>query len=87
MKVLFMTYAEVEFIKAEMAWRGLITDQAAPHYRKAVEAIIEQWGGVVPGDYFDNPKHSNGYYFKNIWPLSSVIIRPGSNTAVQVSRK
>lgn len=30
MKVLFMTYAEVEFIKAEMAWRGLITDQAAP---------------------------------------------------------
>ena len=56
MKVLFMTYAEVEFIKAEMAWRGLITDQAAPHYRKAVEAIIEQWGGVVPGDYFDNPK-------------------------------
>lgn len=87
-----MTYAEVEFIKAEMAWRGLITDQAAPHYRKAVEAIIEQWGGVVPGDYFDNPKATydgtlERILLQNIWPLSSVIIRPGSNTAVQVSRK
>ena len=56
LKVLFMTYAEVEFIKAEMAFRGLISGSAEKHYEKAVTAIIEQWGGVVPDDYFENPR-------------------------------
>lgn len=56
LKVLFMTYAEVEFIKAEMAFRNLISSSAKDHYEKAVRAIIEQWGGVVPDNYFENPR-------------------------------
>lgn len=56
MKVIFMTYAEVEFIKAEIACLGLINESAKTHYENGVKAIIEQWGGVVPDDYFDNPK-------------------------------
>ncbi|SKB84985.1 Starch-binding associating with outer membrane [Parapedobacter luteus] len=50
-----MSYAEVEFIKAEVAFfRG---DMAAAEaaYRRGVEAAITQWkGGVMPDDYFEN---------------------------------
>src|SRR5262245_18528636 len=41
-----MTYAEVEFIKAEAAERGLGGQTgAAGHYNAAVRASIAQWGG------------------------------------------
>lgn len=51
-----MTYAEVEFIKAEVA---LMTgDQAAAKtaYERGVTAGVTQWkSGVMPANYFQNP--------------------------------
>ncbi|MEO7367672.1 MAG: SusD/RagB family nutrient-binding outer membrane lipoprotein, partial [Gemmatimonadaceae bacterium] len=46
-----MTYAEVEFIKAEAVERGLATvgGSAASHYQAGITASMEQWG-VSSGD-------------------------------------
>lgn len=52
-----MSYAEVEFIRAEVAL--YFRDQAAARtaYEKGVTAAITQWkNGAVPADYFKNPK-------------------------------
>jgi hypothetical protein len=51
-----MTYAEVEFIKAELAQQGKISANAKTHYERGVKAAIEQWGAVMPADYFTNPE-------------------------------
>ena len=53
MKIFFLTYAEVEFIKAELAQRGYI-DGAEEHYKNGVRAAIEQLGADLPQDYFEN---------------------------------
>jgi len=50
-----MSYAEVEFIKAELAQQGIISSDARLHYENGVKAAIEQWGAEVPADYFENP--------------------------------
>lgn len=50
-----LTYAEVMFIKAELAQRGIIADDAKTLYEEAVRAAITQWGVEVPENYFDNP--------------------------------
>lgn len=50
-----MSYAEVEFIKAELAQQGKINANAESHYESGVKAAIEQWGAEVPADYFENP--------------------------------
>ncbi len=42
-----MTYAEVEFIKAEMAQKGLGGD-AKTHYDKAVKAAVQLWTNIEP---------------------------------------
>src|SRR5690606_17308617 len=55
-----MTYAEVEFIKAELALQGIIDSDAKTHYETGVRAAVEQW--IMPVDdkfvwdeaYFDN---------------------------------
>lgn len=52
--VCLMNYAEIEFIKAELAQRKLITADAEEAYQKGVTAAIRQWGLIVPADYFDN---------------------------------
>jgi hypothetical protein len=54
MTSIIMTYAEVEFIKAELAQRGVIASDAKTHYEKGVKAAIEQWGATLPADYFAN---------------------------------
>lgn len=48
-----LSYAEVEFIKAELALKGHIATSAEDHYKKGVKAAIEMWGGVMPATYFD----------------------------------
>ena len=53
MQIFILTYAEVEFIKAEMAQRGYVAD-AAGHYIKGVKSAIEHVKAVVPTTYFDN---------------------------------
>ena len=50
-----MTYAEVLFIKAELAQRGIIDEDAEALYRAGVEAAVAQWGAELPEGYFDNP--------------------------------
>lgn len=61
-----MSYAEVEFIKAELAQKGIITSDAGLHYQNGVTAAIEQWGGDVPPDYFDNPAAAYDGTFERI---------------------
>ncbi|MBC3538599.1 SusD/RagB family nutrient-binding outer membrane lipoprotein [Rufibacter sediminis] len=55
MVAVIMPYAEVEFIKAELAFKGIVTGDAKAAYEKGVKAAIEQWGAVMPADYFANP--------------------------------
>ena len=52
--VCLMSYAEIEFIKAELAQRGLIQEDAGEAYQKGVTAAIQQWGLTVPANYFEN---------------------------------
>jgi hypothetical protein len=52
---LIMPYAEVEFIKAEVEHHFNREAQAKLAYEKGVKAAIEQWGAVMPADYFQNP--------------------------------
>ncbi|WP_375435904.1 SusD/RagB family nutrient-binding outer membrane lipoprotein [uncultured Hymenobacter sp.] len=54
MPSVLMSYAEVEFIKAEAAQKGYTTADARTHYERGVRAAIEQWGAVVPATYFQN---------------------------------
>ena len=54
MQIFLVTYAEVEFIKAEMAQRGFTSD-AEIHYKNGVTAAIEQLKTEIPATYFDNP--------------------------------
>ncbi|WP_266202346.1 SusD/RagB family nutrient-binding outer membrane lipoprotein [Pontibacter kalidii] len=61
-----MSYAEVEFIKAELAQKGIISDDAQAHYEAGVKAAIEQWGAKVPADYFENPAAAYDGTFERI---------------------
>ncbi|WP_423820459.1 SusD/RagB family nutrient-binding outer membrane lipoprotein [Salinimicrobium sp. TIG7-5_MAKvit] len=53
MDIFILTYAEVEFIKAELAQRGFI-ENAEEHYQNGVKAAMEQLGADLPDNYFDN---------------------------------
>lgn len=54
MSSLIMTYSEVEFIRAELAQRGIIVADAKAAYERGVKAAIEQWGVIIPSNYFTN---------------------------------
>lgn len=49
-----MPYSEVEFIKAELEFKTGTSANAKAAYEKGVKAAIEQWGLVMPTDYFTN---------------------------------
>jgi hypothetical protein len=52
-----MGYAEVEFIKAEVALQTGDAAAAKTAYEKGVTAAVTQWkNGVMPATYFQNPK-------------------------------
>jgi len=55
MIVPILPYAEVEFIKAELEWKSGTNAAAKTAYERGVKAAIEQWGAVMPADYFTNP--------------------------------
>ena len=55
MIVPILPYAEVEFIKAETELKVGAADKAKVAYEKGVKAAMEQWGVVMPADYFLNP--------------------------------
>ncbi|MEZ7514097.1 SusD/RagB family nutrient-binding outer membrane lipoprotein [Flavobacterium frigidarium] len=54
MTIVILPYSEVEFIKAEVAQKGFISNPEE-HYIKGVKAAMEQLDAVVPANYFDNP--------------------------------
>lgn len=56
LEVAMMSYAELEFIKAELAMRKIINSDAETHYKNGVKAAIERWGATVPAGYFNNPE-------------------------------
>lgn len=49
-----LPYAEVEFIKAEVAHLSDDPTNAQLSYEKGVKAAIEQWGASLPANYFEN---------------------------------
>jgi hypothetical protein len=55
LKIFIYPYAELQFTLAELALKGIITGTAKTYYENGVKASIEQWGAVVPANYFDNP--------------------------------
>lgn len=56
MVCVIMTYAEVEFIKAELAQKGVLpSTDAKLYYENGVRAAIEQWGVDFPANYFTDP--------------------------------
>ena len=55
---IMMSYAEVEFIKAEAALKGYTTGDAKAAYDKGVRAAIEQWGAVLPATYLQTSSAS-----------------------------
>ena len=47
-----MTWAEVEFIKAELALKGFTTGRTAKaHYDAGITASMSQWGAAMPAGY------------------------------------
>jgi hypothetical protein len=47
-----MTYAEVQFIKAELALKGYATDKTSKsHYESGIGASMTQWGATMPTDF------------------------------------
>lgn len=54
MKILLMTYSELQFILAELSFKNIIGGNTETYYKNGVTSIIEQWGAVVPANYFTN---------------------------------
>jgi hypothetical protein len=53
---IMMTYAEVEFIKAELALKGFATGKTPKqHYENGITASMMQWGVTMPPDYLQQP--------------------------------
>ena len=53
---IMMTYAELEFIKAELALKGYVTGATpAEHYKNGILASMKQWNVNPPAGYFDQP--------------------------------
>lgn len=54
MKNIVMTYAELLFIKAELAMNGQIAGDAEDLYKEGVKAAMAIWGITIPTTYFEN---------------------------------
>jgi len=53
---IMMTYAEVEFIKAELELKGFTTGKTAKtHYEAGIGAAMTQWGVTLPAGYLTQP--------------------------------
>ena len=52
---MFMSYAELQFILAEAAQKGLITGDAKAYYEKGIKASFDYYGLSLPADYLTRP--------------------------------
>jgi len=66
MIVPIMSYAEVEFIKAELEYLSNNGAAAKTAYEKGVRAAMEQWSVVMPADYFTNANAAYNGTFSRI---------------------
>lgn len=66
LNIVLMTYAEVKFIMAELAYKNIISGDAKTYYEEGTKAAIEQWGGVVPANYFSNVNAAYNDTFERI---------------------
>lgn len=66
LKDLIMTYSEVQFILAELSFKGIITGNTQTYYENGVKSIIEQWGATVPANYFTNANVAYNGTFERI---------------------
>ncbi|MCU7613091.1 SusD/RagB family nutrient-binding outer membrane lipoprotein [Chryseobacterium sp. GMJ5] len=55
LNILIYPYAELQFTLSELAFKGIIPGSAQTYYENGVKATIEQWGAVMPTNYFTNP--------------------------------
>ncbi|UYW01007.1 SusD/RagB family nutrient-binding outer membrane lipoprotein [Flavobacterium agricola] len=55
MKSIIMTYGELAFIKAELAFKGQLAGNPEDFYKEGVKAAMNVWGITMPDTYFDNP--------------------------------
>lgn len=53
---IIMTYAEVQFIIAELAEKGIVQKNAEDYYNNGIKSSIEMWGKTLPDHYFENEK-------------------------------
>lgn len=54
MKNIIMTFAEVEFIKAELAFKGIIPGDVESFYNSGITAAMKIWNIDTPSEYFAN---------------------------------
>jgi len=54
LNILIYPYAELQFTLSELALKGVIPGSAQAFYENGVKATIEQWGAVMPANYFTN---------------------------------
>jgi len=66
MRLFMMTYSEVQFIMAELSYKGIITGNTKSYYETGVKANLEQWGSEMPANYFSNPKVAFNNSFEQI---------------------
>jgi hypothetical protein len=52
---IIMSYAEIEFIRAEAALMGWIDGDPAEHYARGIESSMEFWGDSMPDGYLEQP--------------------------------
>jgi Starch-binding associating with outer membrane len=53
---IMMTFAELEFIKAEFALKGFVTGKTPKaHYEAGITASMAQWGATMPVGYLTQP--------------------------------
>jgi hypothetical protein len=53
---IMMTYAELEFIKAELTIKGFTTGRPAKeHYENGISASMAQWGAAMPSGFLQKP--------------------------------
>jgi hypothetical protein len=69
---IMMTYAELEFIKAELALKGFATGKTPKqHYEAGITASMAQWGVTMPAGYLNQP---------------GILYDPAASTASQLER-
>ncbi len=68
-----LPYAEVEFIKAETEHYYNNHTAAKAAYEKGVKGAVEQWGAVMPADYFTNASYSATTAYNNT--LSRILLQ------------